>query len=178
MVNENADLVAENSKYVMKITGDDEEGKAELDNFIDPASKYPVLVTTSKLMTTGVDAQTCQYIILDANINSMIEFKQIIGRGTRIREDYGKQYFTIIDFRGVTKLFADPDFDGDPVIVKTTDGDIPIEEDEESEGGQVELGGEHVSGGDYEGEIPPEIISGGDIDETPAKRLSLLLVEH
>ena len=169
LVNENADLIAENPKYVMRITGDNEEGKAELDNFIDPASKYPVLVTTSKLMTTGVDAQTCQFIILDANINSMIEFKQIIGRGTRIREDYGKQYFTIIDFRGVTKLFADPDFDGDPVIVKTTKGDIPIEEEEEFEDSQEELGGQHEPAGDYEGDIPPEIIDGGDVSETPAK---------
>ncbi|EAO9488673.1 restriction endonuclease, partial [Salmonella enterica] len=112
LVNENADLVAKNSKYVMRITGDNEEGKAELDNFIDPIEPYPVLVTTSKLMTTGVDAKTCQYIVLDSNINSMIEFKQIIGRGTRIREDFGKLYFTIIDFRNVTKLFADPEFDG------------------------------------------------------------------
>lgn len=168
LVNENADLVAENPKYVMRITGDNEEGKAELDNFIDPASKYPVLVTTSKLMTTGVDAQTCQFIVLDANINSMIEFKQIIGRGTRIREDYGKQYFTIIDFRGVTKLFADPDFDGDPVSVKTTTGEIPTEE-EEIVDGQGELGGDQESEGDYGGDIPPEIIDGGDINEIPAK---------
>lgn len=130
LVNENADLVQENHKYVMRITGDNEEGKLQLDNFIDPASTYPVLVTTSKLMTTGVDAQTCRYIILDSVINSMTEFKQIIGRGTRIREDYDKMYFTIIDFRGVTKLFADPDFDGEPVKIKVTDEDIPIENDE------------------------------------------------
>ncbi len=168
LVNENGDLVTENPKYIMRITGDNEEGKAELDNFIDPASKYPVLVTTSKLMTTGVDAQTCQFIVLDANINSMIEFKQIIGRGTRIREDYGKQYFTIIDFRGVTKLFADPDFDGDPVSVKTTTGEIPTEE-EETVDGQGELGGDQESEGDYGGDIPPEIIDGGDINEIPAK---------
>jgi type I restriction enzyme R subunit len=168
LVNENGDLVTENPKYIMRITGDNEEGKAELDNFIDPASKYPVLVTTSKLMTTGVDAQTCQFIVLDANINSMIEFKQIIGRGTRIREDYGKQYFTIIDFRGVTKLFADPDFDGDPVSVKTTTGEIPTEE-EDTVDGQEELGGDQESEGDYGGDIPPEIIDGGDINEIPAK---------
>ena len=169
LVNENADLVAENSKYIMRITGDNEEGKAELDNFIDPASKYPVLVTTSKLMTTGVDAQTCQFIILDTNIKSMIEFKQIIGRGTRIREDYGKQYFTIIDFRGVTKLFADPDFDGNPVIVKTIIGEIPTEEEEEYEGGIREPGGDYKSKRDYEGDFPPEIIDGGDISNAPAK---------
>ena len=173
LVNENADLVAENPKYVMRITGDNEEGKAELDNFIDPASKYPVLVTTSKLMTTGVDAQTCQFIVLDSNINSMIEFKQIIGRGTRIREDYGKQYFTIIDFRGVTKLFADPDFDGDPVCIKTTKGDIPLEEEEEENvgGGEMPDGDYNLENPEYgsEGNIPPEIIDGGDINETPAK---------
>ena len=169
LVNENADLVAENPKYVMRITGDNEDGKAELDNFIDPASKYPVLVTTSKLMTTGVDAQTCQFIVLDANINSMIEFKQIIGRGTRIREDYGKQYFTIIDFRGVTKLFADPDFDGDPVSVKTTKGDIPTEDEEEGIGGVGKPDEDYNTEDGNEGDIPPEIIDGGGINETPAK---------
>ncbi len=132
LVNENSDLVEKNSKYVMRITGDNPEGKAELDNFIYPDSRYPVLVTTSKLMTTGVDAQTCKFIILDSNINSMTEFKQIIGRGTRVREDYDKYYFTIIDFRGVTRLFADPDFDGDPVQIKEAkDGEIPIEDEEE-----------------------------------------------
>ena len=170
LVNENADLIAENPKYVMRITGDNEEGKAELDNFLDPASKYPVLVTTSKLLTTGVDAQTCQFIILDANINSMIEFKQIIGRGTRIREDYGKRYFTIIDFRGVTKLFADPAFDGDPVIVKTTKGYIPIEEEEEYEDVIEESDGDYgLTEDGLKGDIPPEIIDGGEISVTPAK---------
>lgn len=133
LVNENADLVHENPKYVMKITGDDDEGKKELDNFIDPAESHPVLVTTSKLMTTGVDAQTCKYIILDSVINSMTEFKQIIGRGTRIREDYDKMYFTIIDFRGVTKLFADPDFDGDPVKIKSVESGKPIPPEETEE---------------------------------------------
>jgi type I restriction enzyme R subunit len=117
LVNLNRDRVTENSKYIMKIVGDDDIGKAELDNFIDPESRYPVIATTSKLMTTGVDAQTCKVIVLDSNIESMTEFKQIIGRGTRVREDYGKTYFTILDFRNVTKLFADPDYDGDPVKV-------------------------------------------------------------
>lgn len=117
LVNENAERVAKNSKYIMKITGDDAIGKAELDSFIDPESRYPVIAATSKLMTTGVDAQTCKVIVLDSNIESMTEFKQIIGRGTRVREDYGKTYFTILDFRNVTKLFADPAFDGDPVKV-------------------------------------------------------------
>jgi type I restriction enzyme, R subunit len=104
LVNENADLAAENSRYVMRITGDNEEGKAELDNFIFPESKYPVIATTSKLMTTGVDAQTCKLIVLDQRIQSMTEFKQIIGRGTRINEGYGKFFFTIIDFKKATEL--------------------------------------------------------------------------
>lgn len=117
LTNLNPERIQENSKYIMRITGDDEIGKSELDNFIDPESRYPVIATTSKLMTTGVDAQTCKVIVLDSNIESMTEFKQIIGRGTRVREDYGKTYFTILDFRNVTKLFADPDFDGDPVKI-------------------------------------------------------------
>jgi type I restriction enzyme R subunit len=123
LVNENSDLVAQNSKYVMRITGDNEEGKAELDNFIFPESTYPVIATTSKLMTTGVDAQTCKLIVLDQRIQSMTEFKQIIGRGTRINEDYDKYYFTIIDFKKATELFADPDFDGDPVQIYEPKGD-------------------------------------------------------
>jgi type I restriction enzyme R subunit len=117
MVNANPDLAAANSKYVMRVTGDNDEGKAQLDNFIDPESTYPVICTTSRLMSTGVDAQTCQLIVLDRRINSMTEFKQIIGRGTRINEDYGKLYFTIMDFKRATSLFADPDFDGEPVQI-------------------------------------------------------------
>lgn len=118
LANVNPEQVLKNSKYVMQITGDNEEGKRELDNFINPREKYPVIATTSKLMTTGVDAQTCKLIVLDSNIGSMTEFKQIIGRGTRVNEEYGKTYFTIMDFRNVTNLFADPAFDGDPVISK------------------------------------------------------------
>lgn len=114
LVNENADLVAQNRLYVMRITGDNDEGKAQLDNFIDPEMRYPVLVTTSRLMTTGVDAQTCQLIVLDRSIESQTEFKQIIGRGTRINEDYNKLFFTIMDFRQATAQFADPKFDGPP----------------------------------------------------------------
>lgn len=121
LVNQNADLAAKNSKYVMKITGDDQLGKMELDNFIDPESPYPVIATTSRLMNTGVDAQTCKLIVLDQTINSMTIFKQIIGRGTRINEDYGKFYFTIIDFKKATELFADLDFDGDPVLIYEPD---------------------------------------------------------
>jgi len=125
LVNANADLAAANSKYVMRITGDDEEGKAQLDNFIDPEATYPVIACTSRLMSTGVDAQTCQLIVLDKSIGSMTEFKQIIGRGTRINEDYGKLFFTIMDFRGATALFADPDFDGDPAQVYEPGPDDP-----------------------------------------------------
>ena len=122
LVNENPDLAGENRKYVMRITGDNQEGKAELDNFISPESRYPVIATTSKLMSTGVDAQTCKLIVLDKRIQSMTEFKQIIGRGTRINEDYGKFYFTIMDFKKATELFADPDFDGEPVEIYVPGG--------------------------------------------------------
>ena len=117
LVNANPDLAGANNKYIMRITGDNDEGKAQLDNFIDPESTFPVIATTSQLMSTGVDAQTCHLIVLDKRINSMTEFKQIIGRGTRINEDYNKFYFTIMDFKRATALFADPDFDGDPVQI-------------------------------------------------------------
>ena len=118
LARQNADLVAENYKYIMQITGDNEDGKRELDNFTNPEERYPVIATTSELMTTGIDAQTCKVIVLDANINSMTKFKQIIGRGTRINEEFGKLYFTILDFRNATDLFADKKFDGDPIRVK------------------------------------------------------------
>ena len=108
---------ASNRRYVMRITGDDTEGKAQLSYFIDNDEPFPVIATTSKLLTTGVDAKTCKLIVLDQTINSMTEFKQIIGRGTRIREDYHKLYFTVMDFKGATRLFADPEFDGDPVTI-------------------------------------------------------------
>jgi type I restriction enzyme R subunit len=117
LINENSDLVAENHRYIMRITGDNKEGKAQLDNFIDEESKYPTVVTTSKLMTTGVDCKTCKLIVLDANIGSMTEFKQIIGRGTRLKPEYGKEYFTIMDFRNNSRKFADKDFDGEPVVI-------------------------------------------------------------
>ena len=112
----------------MSITGDDEQGKREVDNFIDPEERYPVIATTSKLMTTGVDAQTCKLIVLDSNIKSMTEFKQIIGRGTRIKEEYGKMFFTIMDFRNVTDLFADTAFDGPPIMIKEVKGDEELTE--------------------------------------------------
>ena len=115
--NANADLCATEPKYVVQITGDNTEGKLELDNFIDPEKTYPVIATTSKLMSTGVDAQTCKLIVLDQGIKSMTLFKQIIGRGTRLREDLGKTWFTILDFKRATELFADKDFDGEPVQI-------------------------------------------------------------
>jgi type I restriction enzyme R subunit len=167
LVNENADLVQENRKYVMRITGDNEEGKAELDNFIDPENKYPTLVTTSKLMTTGVDAQTCKVIVLDSNINSMTEFKQIIGRGSRIKEEFGKTYFTILDFRKVTELFADPDFDGPPIQVKEIkEGEDLVEEDDPSA---------EDSKDEPENEVgtieEPVIIDGGEITDAKHEKI-------
>lgn len=121
IVNCNPDQIRKSEQYVMCITGDNKEGKAQLDNFIFPEKTYPVIATTSKLMTTGVDAQTCHLIVLDKTIRSMTEFKQIIGRGTRINEDYNKYYFTIMDFKKATEHFADPDFDGEPVQIFVPD---------------------------------------------------------
>ena len=126
LINALPEEAQKSTKYVMRITGDEPTGKRELDNFINPEETYPVIATTSKLMTTGVDAQTCKLIVLDSNIGSMTEFKQIIGRGTRIKEEYGKHFFTIIDFRNVTDKFADPNFDGDPVRVKEIKADEEI----------------------------------------------------
>lgn len=137
LVNENADLATEDPRYVVRITGDSAEGKAELDNFINPESRYPVIATTSRLMTTGVDAQTCKLIVLDQRIRSMTEFKQIIGRGTRVNEDYGKYFFTILDFKKATDLFADPGFDGDPVKIYEPGIDDSVLPDDEEVGEQV-----------------------------------------
>ena len=153
LINENSKLVAENSRYVMRITGNDKEGQEQLDNFIDPESKYPVLVTTSRLLSTGVDAQTCRLIVLDREVNSMTEFKQIVGRGTRVHEDTNKLYFTLIDFRGATSHFADPDFDGDPVQIYEPGPDDPIDPPEPPTGGEdgpdnpPEPGGDDGGGG-------------------------------
>ncbi|EHE9876752.1 DEAD/DEAH box helicase family protein [Escherichia coli] len=125
LVNLNPEQVKKNDKYAMKITGDDEIGKAQLDNFINPKKPYPVIATTSELMTTGVDAKTCKLVVLDQNIQSMTKFKQIIGRGTRIDERYGKLWFTILDFKKATELFADERFDGIPEkVMDTTPEDI------------------------------------------------------
>ena len=177
LANANPEEVLKNYKYVMKITGDDDEGKRELDNFINPEEPYPVIATTSKLMTTGVDAQTCKLIVLDANVNSPTEFKQIIGRGTRINEEFGKRYFTIMDFRNVTDHFAEPDFDGDPVMVKhvladdeLTDADIHSDDelviDNET--------GEEIQFDDDKRETiydRPEIIGGGSIVAEPQSKI-------
>jgi len=149
LINENADMVSENDKYIMRITGDELLGKAELDNFIDPESRYPVVVTTSKLLSTGVDVQTCKLIVLDQVIQSLSSFKQIIGRGTRILEDYNKFFFTIIGFKKATKLFADPDFDGDPVQV--------------------------YEPGPNESPVPPEQPSGTPEPESQSKRIKYVV---
>ena len=160
IVNEAGTLAIEHPKYVMRITGDSPEGKAELDNFIDPESRFPVIATTSELMTTGVDARTCKLIVLDKTINSMTTFKQIIGRGTRILEEYNKFFFTIMDFKKATTLFSDPDFDGEPVVIyEPEDDDDPVPPD--PGGGQTrredgDTGGEqkiYVSG------VPVRIIA-------------------
>lgn len=170
LANLNADLVAENYKYIMQITGDNEEGKRELDNFINPEEKYPVIATTSELMTTGVDAQTCQVIVLDAEIKSMTKFKQIVGRGTRINEEFGKLYFTILDFRNVTDLFADKDFDGDPIRIKPVNEDVDLTDiihEEENDSNPI-----------IDSESGEEIIIEKPIIRYPQNTKSSLLEEH
>lgn len=131
LINENKDLYKENNKYIMRITGDNPEGKKQLANFIDEEKDYPVIAVTSKLMTTGVDAKMCKLIVLDNNFSDehgMTEFKQIIGRGTRLLEEKGKTYFTIMDFRNASRLFADKDFDGMPdVVIDISDGDEMVD---------------------------------------------------
>ena len=162
LVNQNADLAADEPRYVMRITGDSAEGKLELDNFIDPESTFPVLTTTSRLMSTGVDAQTCKLIVLDRGIQSLTEFKQIIGRGTRINEDYGKYFFTIMDFRKATELFADPDFDGAPVQIYEPEPDeSPVPPEETDDGEDEPTGTEYPE--------PGETIIDGDPHEPRRK---------
>jgi type I restriction enzyme, R subunit len=149
-VNENSDMLQKHPNYVVRITGDDEFGKKELYNFTSVDEKVPVIATTSKLLTTGVDTKMVKVIALDAGIQSMTEFKQIIGRGTRLREENGKVFFTIIDHRKVTNLFADPDFDGDPVSIYTPGpadpplppDDLPPEPDSGTDDGQDGPGGD------------------------------------
>lgn len=177
IVTEAGEPARENHKYVMRITGDDEIGKREVDNFINPEETYPVIATTSKLMTTGVDAQTCKLIVLDSNINSMTEFKQIIGRGTRIREDFDKRFFTIMDFRNVTDLFADPSFDGQPVMVKEISGDAELTDEDINDSSEDILDGETGDTIDFDGKDltdtfeKPQIIDGGTITDEPAGKV-------
>ncbi|MGO1751079.1 MAG: EcoAI/FtnUII family type I restriction enzme subunit R [Psychroflexus sp.] len=162
LINENADLVNKHWNYVVKITGDDDVGKQELDNFMDVEEQLPVIATTSKMLTTGVDTKMVKVIVLESNIGSMTEFKQIIGRGTRIREAEGKVFFTIMDFRKATNHFADPDFDGEPVQIYEPEPDeIPVPPDPETDSEEPTDDGEPE---------PPEIpFPDYDTDDKPKK---------
>ncbi|HDK0615215.1 DEAD/DEAH box helicase family protein [Escherichia coli] len=170
LVNLNPEQVKKNDKYVMKITGDDEIGKAQLDNFINPKKPYPVIATTSELMTTGVDAKTCKLVVLDQNIQSMTKFKQIIGRGTRIDERYGKLWFTILDFKKATELFADERFDGIPEkVMDTTPEDIAdLESDFEEKLEEIsEHDEEQVTGVDEPPAPPYQVTDTDDVGPLP-----------
>ncbi|WP_100032212.1 EcoAI/FtnUII family type I restriction enzme subunit R [Escherichia coli] len=170
LVNLNPEQVKKNDKYVMKITGDDEIGKAQLDNFINPKKAYPVIATTSELMTTGVDAKTCKLVVLDQNIQSMTKFKQIIGRGTRIDERYGKLWFTILDFKKATELFADEGFDGIPEkVMDTTPEDIadPESDFEEKLEEISEHDDEQVTGVDEPPAPPYQVTDTDDVGPLP-----------
>ncbi len=161
IVNAAGRLAVDNPRYVMRITGDSAEGKAELDNFINPESRFPVIATTSELLTTGVDAKTCKVIVLDKTIRSMTLFKQIIGRGTRIEEEFGKYFFIIMDFKKATELFRDPDFDGEPVVIyEPGKDDDPVPPDPEDPDGDSETNGEGNSAKKYVFDgIPVKIIA-------------------
>lgn len=167
LINENADLVTKHPNYVVKITGDDEVGKQELDNFTDVEERFPVIATTSKMLTTGIDTKMVKLVVLEANIGSMTEFKQIIGRGTRIREAEGKVYFAIMDFRKATNLFADPDFDGDPVQIYEPDRDDPVDPDEKMEDEKGDDKNEPPQDGVED--MPPDISFDDDKKEEPKK---------
>ncbi|EFA1317142.1 DEAD/DEAH box helicase family protein [Escherichia coli] len=170
LVNLNPEQVKKNDKYVMKITGDDEIGKAQLDNFINPKKPYPVIATTSELMTTGVDAKTCKLVVLDQNIQSMTKFKQIIGRGTRIDERYCKLWFTILDFKKATELFADERFDGIPEkVMDTTPEDIadPDSDFEEKLEEISEHDDEQVTGVDEPPAPPYQVTDTDDVGPLP-----------
>ncbi|WP_248787677.1 EcoAI/FtnUII family type I restriction enzme subunit R [Escherichia coli] len=170
LVNLNPEQVKKNDKYIMKITGDDEIGKAQLDNFINPKKPYPVIATTSELMTTGVDAKTCKLVVLDQNIQSMTKFKQIIGRGTRIDERYGKLWFTILDFKKATELFADERFDGIPEkVMDTTPEDIadPESDFEEKLEEISEYDEEQVTGVDEPPAPPYQVTDTDDVGPLP-----------
>jgi type I restriction enzyme R subunit len=176
LVNENADLCNLDRRYVMQITGDNAEGKAELDNFIHPEKPYPVLVTTSKLMTTGVDAQTCKVIVLDQTIKSTAEFKQIVGRGTRLREDFGKLFFTILDFKRATELFADPNFDGLPVRIYEPGTDDPAAPPDDESG--IEEEPEVVEGEGLTNDAANASGSrGAGDDDGPSKRVKYVVAD-
>ena len=168
LVNTNSELFLKNNKYVMQITGDNEEGKNELDNFITPSEPYPVIATTSKLMTTGVDAQTCKLIVLDSNISSPTEFKQIIGRGTRINEEFGKTYFTIMDFRNVTNLFSE--WEDVPTIILEVKEDDALEDidDVEPDTPPVDDNGNTI---DFSYEDLPTVKGGGMIVKDPKRKI-------
>lgn len=174
LINLNPEQVKKNEKYVMKITGDDKEGKAQLDSFTNPKKPYPVIVTTSELLTTGVNAKTCKLIVLDQNIQSMTKFKQVIGRGTRIDEKYDKLWFTILDFKKATELFADPRFDGIPENVIVKDPEAIIDTDDESFDDEFN-GNNEATASDESGDMLPwegDSSSDGPIDdEEPKKRI-------
>lgn len=133
LVNHNADMVKDNPDYCVRITGSDDYGKSKLDYFISVSSPYPVIATTSKLLSTGADCKMTKLIVLDEMIGSMTEFKQIIGRGTRLREQDGKTHFVVMDFRNVTRLFADPDWDG-PIEIVDDYTPNPAGDDKDSTG--------------------------------------------
>lgn len=163
LINENADLVAKHWNYCVKITGDDEIGKQELDNFTDVEETFPVIATTSKMLTTGIDTKMVKFIVLESNINSVTEFKQIIGRGTRIREAEGKVFFTIMDFRKATNIFARPEFDGDPIQIYEPESDEPVVPPESDE--QIDSDyGDSINPDVFE-PLPPDITIGGDDEE-------------
>ena len=145
LVNHNADMVKENPDYCVRITGSDDYGKSKLDYFISVSEKYPVIATTSKLLSTGADCKMTKLIVLDEMIESMTEFKQIIGRGTRLREKEGKTHFVVMDFRNVSRLFADPEWDG------------PIEIDDDFDPENNSKGGKRNKGGDDTPPNPPAI---------------------
>jgi len=194
LANANADICASQPRYVVQITGDNAEGKAQLDNFIDPEKTYPVIATTSKLMSTGVDAQTCKLIVLDQNIKSMTLFKQIIGRGTRINEHHGKTWFTILDFKRATELFADKDFDGEPVQIYEPQGQQPIDPPEplpdslpaglpdpgpdEPFGGDGTLPGDSGPLGNPPGEPPRKYVIGNNVTVAVARERVQYLDAH
>ncbi|NOT12982.1 MAG: DEAD/DEAH box helicase family protein [Methylococcaceae bacterium] len=169
-INENQDLVLQNGRYVMRITGNDKDGTDQLGNFIDPEVRYPVIVTTSRLLSTGVDAQTCRLIVLDREIGSMTEFKQIVGRGTRVHEDTKKYYFTLIDFRKATNHFADPDFDGEPVQIYEPDENDPvIPPDTVPPSGDEDPIPAYPGDDETVVDVPPDITLPPGTNESPAK---------